>query len=652
MECDSTATAFEPTVGPDRTGNITEDQQVSSTAGKQGEIGEHVRESVGADSDNCGTSVNRDEVGMSEDVGNKDEAGRSEDVGDEKDEEDEEESTDQDPSSTTKTVLFTSEIFKIEILNLPRFGFKQLKKRLASLDVKPVKIKAIERKGFAFATFRSEEEREDATRKITGHVWKERKLKVKKAPATMDPLVQKRKRDSEQKIDEPPNKKDKMEDDLPPEIRLKNAVSPLWKVPYEEQLKTKMQDMVQILKTLANRIQRENPEFRGWLHKQRSKYDGKCCEMLPIKPSPVLEDYRNKCEFTVGKDINGQDNTVGFRYGLYKQGSKSVGEPQDQVILPDSMKKFVKSFQKFIRASGYGAYDPQSHEGHWRILTTRTCRGSDDFMAVVDFDPQHLPKEELECIKTKLKDYFTTGEGRDCGVTSLFFHTYNDRPANPPDYELLMGEKFIQEEMLDMKFRISPGAFFQVNTAAAEVLYTQIADWCNVSPDTTVLDICCGTGTIGLSVAKKVSRVIGIEMCQEAIDDAKQNAKINDIENVHFVCSKAEDAIKRTMKSLRSTDVVAVVDPPRPGLQSSVFQALRRSPHLTKVVFVSCNPKAAMNNFIDLTRQTSRRNKGPPYRPVKAVPIDMFPQTPHCELVIMFERDQPYTNQEDSPGSP
>ncbi|XP_033748166.1 tRNA (uracil-5-)-methyltransferase homolog A-like [Pecten maximus] len=650
MECDSEATETEQNVPAGPSGSKPEDQFVLSTVGNQENVKPDSDTVVQTDSGD--TSDKKDEAGMCVNLeSGVDEAGISENVGEDGD--DEEESKDQDESSASRTDhLFTSEIFKIEILNLPRFGFKQLKKRLATLEVKPVKIKALERKGFAFATFRNEEEREDAIKKITGHVWKERKLKVKKASATMDPLLQKRKRESEQKMDEPPDKKDKLDDDLPPEIRLKNAVSPLWNVPYEDQLKMKMQDMVQILKTLANRIQRENPEFRDWLKAQRSKYDGKCCEMLPIKASPMLEAYRNKCEFTIGKDINGQDNTVGFRYGLYKQGSKSVGEPHDQIIMPDSMKRFVKSFQTFIRASGYGAYDPQSHEGHWRILTTRVCQGSADFMAVIDFDPQNLSKEDLEALKSKLKDYFSTGEGSDCGVTSLFFHTYKDRPANPPEYELLLGEKFIQEEMLGMKFRISPGAFFQVNTAAAEVLYTEIADWCNVSPDTTVLDICCGTGTIGLSVAKKVSRVVGIEMCQEAINDAKENAKINDVENVHFVCSKAEDAIKRTMKSLRSTDVVAVVDPPRPGLQSSVFQALRRSPHLTKVVFVSCNPKAAMNNFIDLTRQTSRRNKGPPYRPVKAVPVDMFPQTPHCELVIMFERDQPYTSQEDSPASP
>ncbi|XP_060070998.1 tRNA (uracil-5-)-methyltransferase homolog A-like [Ylistrum balloti] len=647
MEDDQAAPETHCNITPDTPGSLIDNGLGSSSNDNRNKIGD---KSVSEHSEASSTIVEKDEAGSIK-VNEDDDAEMNEDVQDE-DEKDEEESKDQDPSASSRTDLFTSEIFKIEILNLPRFGFKQLKKRLATLDVKPVKIKALERKGFAFATFRSEEEREDATRKITGHVWKDRKLKVKKASATMDPIVQKRKRELEQKIDEPPNKKDKMEDDLPPEIRLKNAVSPLWNVPYEEQLKTKMEDMVQILKTLANRIYRENPEFREWLKTQRSKYDGKCCEMLPIKASPKLEAYRNKCEFTIGKDINGLDNTVGFRYGLYKQGNKSVGEPDDQIIMPDSMKKFVKSFQKFIRASDYGAYDPQSHEGHWRILTTRTCQGSADFMAIIDFDSQNLPKEELECLKNKLRDYFTTGEGCDCGVTSLFFHTYKDRPANPPDYELLMGEKFIQEEMLGMKFRISPGAFFQVNTAAAEVLYTQIADWCNVSSDTTVLDICCGTGTIGLSVAKKVSRVIGIEMCQQAISDAKENAKINDIENVHYVCSKAEDAIKRTMKSLRSVDVVAVVDPPRPGLQSSVFQALRRSPHLTKVVFVSCNPKAAMNNFLDLTRQTSRRNKGPPYRPVRAVPVDMFPQTPHCELVIMFERDQPYSSQEDSPGSP
>ncbi|MEE6504363.1 hypothetical protein FKM82_005158 [Ascaphus truei] len=139
----------------------------------------------------------------------------------------------------------------------------------------------------------------------------------------------------------------------------------------------------------------------------------------------------------------------------------------------------------------------------------------------------------------------------------------------------------------------------QVNTLAAEVLYSAIADWAQLNQDSTVLDVCCGTGTIGISLAKKVKKVVGIELCQEAVEDAKANAQINN---------------------------------------SKVVIAIRRAEHLKRLIYVSCNPKAAMSNFIDLCRAPSNRVRGRAFRPIRAMAVDLFPQTPHCEMLILFER--------------
>lgn len=547
-----------------------------------------------------------------------------------------------DPYSYTKREEFTSEIFKIEICNLPRFGFKELKKRLAKLELKPVKIKSVPRATFAFATFRNEEERESAITKINGHVWRDKKLTAKKASATADPLLKKRRADG-QGDDEPSVKKpcvgEKGEENLSPDERLKKAVSPLWNMPYDKQLESKSEEIGQIMKNFANQIFKNNASLRDWLTEQRKKYDGHCCELQPIKPSPVQTGYRNKCEFTIGQDIDKNDNTVGFRFGQYKDGTSSVGEPHCLSNIPDTMKTVVKSFQDFIRLGPYGAYNPETHAGHWRMLTVRTTRS--DVMAIGDFHPQQLSSEEIEKEKTRLHEYFSSGEGRSSGVTCLYFRVYSDRMTGntTEPYKHVLGKTNIQETLLNMNFEISPDAFFQVNTAGAEVLYEQIAEWCGATTTTTVLDICCGTGTIGLTLAKRVSSVIGIELCPEAIENAKRNAHINGITNVTYHCCKAEDVITQTMKSITSHDVVAIVDPPRAGLHPQVVRALRNSPFLKKIVFVSCNPKGAMNNFIDLVRQTSKKMRGQPYKPVKAVPVDMFPQTKHCELVILFERD-------------
>ncbi|XP_022286106.2 tRNA (uracil-5-)-methyltransferase homolog A-like [Crassostrea virginica] len=547
-----------------------------------------------------------------------------------------------DPYGYLNREEFTSEIFKIEISNLPRFGFKELKKRLAKLDLKPVKIKSLPRATFAFVTFRNEDERESAISKINGHVWRDKKLTAKKANATADPLLKKRKAD-DRGDSEPAKKKtsSNAEEDegLSAEERLKKAVCPLWNMSYDKQLELKSEEIGQIMKNFANQIFKNNVDLRNWLTEQRKKYDGHCCEILPIKPSPVQSGYRNKCEFTIGQDIDKNDNTVGFRFGQYKDGTSSVGEPHCLSNIPDAMKTVVKSFQDFIRSGIYGAFNPVTHAGHWRMLTVRTTRS--DVMAIGDFHPQQLSPEEIEKEKMRLHDYFSSGEGKNSGVTCLYFRVYADRMTGTTSepYNLVLGKSNIKETLLDMSFEISPDAFFQVNTPGAEVLYEQIAEWCGVSKTTTVLDICCGTGTIGLTIAKKVSSVIGIELCPQAIENARRNAQINGITNATYHCCKAEDIITQTMKSIRSDDVVAVVDPPRAGLHSQVIKALRNSPFLKKIIFVSCNPRGAMNNFIDLVRQTSKKMRGQPYLPIKAVPVDMFPQTKHCELVILFQRD-------------
>nr|XP_022286106.1 tRNA (uracil-5-)-methyltransferase homolog A-like [Crassostrea virginica]XP_022286107.1 tRNA (uracil-5-)-methyltransferase homolog A-like [Crassostrea virginica]XP_022286108.1 tRNA (uracil-5-)-methyltransferase homolog A-like [Crassostrea virginica] len=547
-----------------------------------------------------------------------------------------------DPYGYLNREEFTSEIFKIEISNLPRFGFKELKKRLAKLDLKPVKIKSLPRATFAFVTFRNEDERESAISKINGHVWRDKKLTAKKANATADPLLKKRKAD-DRGDSEPAKKKTSSnaeeDEDLSAEERLKKAVCPLWNMSYDKQLELKSEEIGQIMKNFANQIFKNNVDLRNWLTEQRKKYDGHCCEILPIKPSPVQSGYRNKCEFTIGQDIDKNDNTVGFRFGQYKDGTSSVGEPHCLSNIPDAMKTVVKSFQDFIRSGIYGAFNPVTHAGHWRMLTVRTTRS--DVMAIGDFHPQQLSPEEIEKEKMRLHDYFSSGEGKNSGVTCLYFRVYADRMTGTTSepYNLVLGKSNIKETLLDMSFEISPDAFFQVNTPGAEVLYEQIAEWCGVSKTTTVLDICCGTGTIGLTIAKKVSSVIGIELCPQAIENARRNAQINGITNATYHCCKAEDIITQTMKSIRSDDVVAVVDPPRAGLHSQVIKALRNSPFLKKIIFVSCNPRGAMNNFIDLVRQTSKKMRGQPYLPIKAVPVDMFPQTKHCELVILFQRD-------------
>ncbi|XP_015238498.1 PREDICTED: tRNA (uracil-5-)-methyltransferase homolog A [Cyprinodon variegatus] len=539
-----------------------------------------------------------------------------------------------------KEDLFTSEIFKVEIRNLPKFiGFNDLKKFLVKHCLNPHKIKLFGKQRFAFVTFKNEEERDKAMKMVHGMQWKGQVLSIRLAKPKADPILGKRSREEgEGPASKRPEREEEEEEPL--SVQIANAVTPLWNVPYEEQLKMKEQEVVETLQRLAKEIGSTNKALLPWIFAQKAKLNKMCCPLETIRPSPTQTEYRNKCEFLISVGADGEDKTIGFRLGKYKGGSCAVVGPAETCHVSTEAKRVVHQFQKFIRTTPYSVYSPETYEGHWKQLTVRTTR-TKQAMAIIFFNPQKLEEEQLNTLKSSMKTYFFEGDGKESGITSLYFVREGQRTSpNLEDLpcELVAGESCIHEELLGLKFRISPHSFFQVNTGAAEVLYSAVGDWAQLDQDSTVLDVCCGTGTIGISLAKRVKKVIGIELCQEAVEDAKINAKLNDLSNVEFHCGKAEDVFPNILNALVSPNLTAIVDPPRAGLHSKVILAIRRAEHLKRLVYVACNAKAAMTNFIDLCRSPSNRVRGAPFRPVRAMAVDLFPQTKHVELLLLFER--------------
>ncbi|XP_047416147.1 tRNA (uracil-5-)-methyltransferase homolog A isoform X2 [Sciurus carolinensis] len=525
--------------------------------------------------------------------------------------------------------LFTSEIFKLELQNVPRHAsFSDVRRFLGRFGLQPHKTKLFGQPPCAFVTFRSAAERDKALRVLHGALWKGRPLSVRLARPKADPMARKRQQEGE-----------------PPAMRVADVVTPLWTVPYAEQLERKRLECEQVLQRLAKstsfcrEIGSTNRTLLPWLLTQRHKHNKACCPLEGVRPSPQQTEYRNKCEFLVGVGVDGEDNTVGCRLGKYKGGTCAVAAPFDTVHIPEATKRVVKSFQEFIRSTPYSAYDPETYAGHWKQLTVRTSRRG-QAMAIAYFHPQKLSHEELAGLKASLVQHFMEGPGIASGVTCLYFVEEGQKTPSQEGLPLehVAGDRCIQEDLLGLTFQISPHAFFQVNTPAAEVLYTVIQDWAQLDKESTVLDVCCGTGTIGLALAQKVKRVIGIELCQEAVKDAWVNAHANELSNVEFHCGRAEDLVPTLVSRLASQQLVAILDPPRAGLHSKVILAIRRAENLKRLLYVSCNPRAAMANFVDLCRAPSNRVKGTPFRPVKAVAVDLFPQTPHCEMLILFER--------------
>ncbi|XP_026905520.1 tRNA (uracil-5-)-methyltransferase homolog A isoform X2 [Acinonyx jubatus] len=545
--------------------------------------------------------------------------------------------------------LFTSEIFKLELQNVPRHAsFSDVRRFLGRFGLQPHKTKLFGQPPCAFVTFRSAAERDKALRVLHGALWKGRPLSVRLARPKADPMARKRRREDEGE---------------PTATCIADVVTPLWTVPYAEQLERKRLECEQVLQKLAKEIGSTNRALLPWLLSQRHKHNKACCPLEGVRPSPQQTEYRNKCEFLVGVGVDGEDNTVGCRLGKYKGGTCAVAAPFDTVHIPGATKQVVKAFQEFIRSTPYSAYNPETYSGHWKQLTVRTSRRG-QAMAIVYFHPQKLSPEELAGLKASLAQHFMAGPGKATGVTCLYFVEEGQRKTPSLEglpLEHVAGDRCIHEDLLGLTFRISPHAFFQVNTPAAEVLYTVIQDWAQLDTGSTVLDVCCGTGTIGLALAPKVKRVVGIELCQEAVEDARVNAQDNghqakpcggecpwspdravmpcpELSNVEFHCGRAEDLVPALVSRLASQQLVAILDPPRAGLHSKVILAVRRAENLKRLLYVSCNPRAAMGNFVDLCRAPSNRVKGTPFRPVKAVAVDLFPQTPHCEMLILFER--------------
>lgn len=533
---------------------------------------------------------------------------------------------------------FTSERFKIEVRGLPKYyGIGEFKKLLNDkLKLSTTKLKPPARGSrWIYICFRTEEDKKKALEVLSGYNWKNSILSAQEARAAPDPLVQKRSLET----DDDAVKKMKFTSESLTEM-LKKSTTPWWDIPYEEQVARKLKSMRQLLSRLGRDMARCNPALGAWLKKQQNMYDGLPCELIGCRASPRQDSYRNKCEFTIGKNPVTGEGTVGFRVSSYAQGSTAVGPVDSLIHIPQRMKLAAKVFEQFVRSSKLPVFEPEHQSGHWRQLTCRLSMSNDQLMLVVGLHPQQLSSDELNSVKTELKEFFMNGGGKDCNVTSLYFQMIAKRQAgtDPTPPELLMGASHIEESIRGVTLRISPEAFFQVNSAAAEVLYGAVEEVAKPTKETSLLDVCCGSGAIGLCLAKKCGQVLGVELITRAVEDARTNASINSVENCEFFSGAAEEILSSVIRRATCKDLLAVVDPPRAGLHQKAIKLIRRTEALTRMVFLSCDPQAARENFLSLSRPASKTYWGDPIVPVRAVAVDMFPHTPHCELVIYFER--------------
>jgi 23S rRNA (uracil1939-C5)-methyltransferase len=335
----------------------------------------------------------------------------------------------------------------------------------------------------------------------------------------------------------------------------------------------------------------------------------------PIVPANDVFHYRNKLEYSFAQLEDGP--TLGF----HKAGRwDEVLEIEKCWLTTDLGNAIRNAVREWARGDRLVAYDQADQTGYLRHLVVREGRNS---------------RQALVQLVTGPGEKYDTGGFVDVlrqfpEVRSIHW-SVNDSPAEVTNLptQLLWGDEAIEEELCGLRFRVRPNAFLQTNTAMAERLYGIARDFAALTGNETVYDLYCGIGTIGLVLARDSLTVWGIDLSEESIACALENADLNGIGNAAYFAGNVGQAVEELRDRSGNPDVV-VVDPPRAGLAG---KALKRVGEIAapRVVYVSCNPTTLASDL-----KTLRDDYG--YRLVRAKPVDMFPHTPHVETVTLLER--------------
>lgn len=346
----------------------------------------------------------------------------------------------------------------------------------------------------------------------------------------------------------------------------------------------------------------------------------------PIIGSKKDREYRNKLEFTFSESrwiVNPLDESEkqGPALGFHVPGRfDKVLEIQAchlQDVRSNNIRNFVRDF---CLASEYSFFDLRAQVGLMRNIIIRNT-SLDQWMVVVVF--AELDQDKINHLLDKVSESFPF-------ITSLYYIVNQKRNDTIYDQELILfkGEKDIQEDIEGIRYRISPKSFFQVNHDQTLRLYQKIMEYSDIKSTDIIYDLYCGTGSISLQLAKKAQKVIGIELIEDAIKDAYINASDNGISNVHFVAGDMADVLSSNFFDVHGRPNTIVVDPPRSGMHPKVVQAIIDS-GAERLVYVSCNVHTQTRD-VDMLRNS--------YTLERVQPVDMFPQTKHCENIIVLRR--------------
>lgn len=392
--------------------------------------------------------------------------------------------------------------------------------------------------------------------------------------------------------------------------------------------------IIEILKPSEDRIQIDCPYFKqcgGCVYRHISYDAEKRIKTQKVKDAflrlghidvPVREivtasegRYRNKAEYPVGRDLNG------VNIGFYANRSHRIIDAEDCLLQPKEFSEIVEIVRSWIFNNHVPVWNSELESGLLRHIYIRKGFVSGEIMVCLVVTDENIPAEE-ELVSDLAKIRGVKG-------IVLNINTKNTNVILGETVKTLWGSEKIVDTLCSVELELSPLSFYQVNHDCAELLYGKAGEYANLSGTETVIDLYCGAGTIGLSMADKAKKVIGVEIIPEAIEDAKKNASRNNIKNAEFYCMDAAKAVKMLRDKNIKPDVV-LLDPPRKGCASEVLSCVAEM-NPEKIVYISCDVSTQARDCAVLSKLG--------YVTLEATPIDMFPRTAHVETIVLLQRE-------------
>ena len=339
--------------------------------------------------------------------------------------------------------------------------------------------------------------------------------------------------------------------------------------------------------------------------------------MLPITPSPLVQGYRNKAQYPIRE----YDRKI--EAGFFAKRSHRVISCASCDLQPAFFEQILEYTKQFLEEYHISAYDEETGKGKVRHLYIRYGEVSGEVMVCLVVNSERLP-HATEYVEGLLKV---------CPQVVSVVLNINREQNNVilgQKCITLYGKDTIEDTLCDVRFELSPLSFYQVNRQAAEKLYRLVAEMAQFEGNELLIDLYCGAGTIGLSMASKVRELIGVEIVPDAVENAKENAKRCGVENARFICADAKEAAAQLAAENLHPDVI-VVDPPRKGCDLEVLQAISAMAP-KRLVMISCNSASLARDCKELEALG--------YHLEKAAPVDLFPRTTHVETVVLLSKGE------------